>query len=174
MNTPLGPRICMICGLPVGQPRTVKEELRQNFTRALEAREELFPGIIGYDDTVIPEISLALLAGHDMLFLGEKGQGKSRLMRLLSRFLDDAIPYVDLPDAPAPRRSAFGPSRVYASSSSPRTTSATFPSPGGRGNGATPNGWHQGPSSPTLSGKLTLRSLLEVAACRPRKRYISV
>ena len=44
--------------------------------------EELFPGIVGYDDTVIPEINIALLAGHDMLFLGEKGQAKSRLMRL--------------------------------------------------------------------------------------------
>ncbi|MCA9086732.1 MAG: magnesium chelatase, partial [Planctomycetaceae bacterium] len=50
--------------------------------------------------TVIPEISLALLAGHDMLFLGEKGQGKSRLMRQMSRFLDPEIPYLDLPGCP--------------------------------------------------------------------------
>jgi magnesium chelatase subunit I len=80
--------------------KTVKEELRDNFVQALQAGEELFPGIIGYDDTVIPEISLAILAGHDMLFLGEKGQAKSRLMRLLARFLDPEIPYVDLPDVP--------------------------------------------------------------------------
>lgn len=62
--------------------------------------EELFPGIVGYEDTVIPEINLALLAGHDMLILGEKGQAKSRLMRNLVRFLDPEIPYIDSPEAP--------------------------------------------------------------------------
>jgi magnesium chelatase subunit I len=62
--------------------------------------EELFPGIIGYENTVIPEINIALIAGHDLLFLGEKGQAKSRLMRSLVRFLDDAVPYVDLPGCP--------------------------------------------------------------------------
>ena len=82
------------------QSRSVKEELRDNFQQALAAGKELFPGILGYDNTVIPEISLALLAGHDMLFLGEKGQGKSRLMRMMVRFLDEAIPYIDLPGCP--------------------------------------------------------------------------
>lgn len=80
--------------------RTVKQEIHENFVQQLASGAELFPGIVGYDDTVIPEINLALLAGHDMLFLGEKGQGKSRLMRLLTRFLDDAVPYIDLPAAP--------------------------------------------------------------------------
>jgi magnesium chelatase subunit I len=80
--------------------RTVKEEVRANFLRALAAGEELFPGIIGYDDTVIPEIDIALIAGHDMLFLGEKGQAKSRLMRLLARFLDEWVPYLDDPAIP--------------------------------------------------------------------------
>ncbi|MBC7352751.1 MAG: magnesium chelatase [Thermogutta sp.] len=80
--------------------RSVKEEIRENFIRALERGEELFPGIIGYDDTVIPEISLAILSGHDMLFLGEKGQAKSRLMRLITRFLDPWVPYLDIPDVP--------------------------------------------------------------------------
>ena len=80
--------------------RSVKDELRANFTRALAAREELFPGIAGYDDTVIPEIANAILAGHDMLFLGEKGQGKSRLMRQLPRFLDEWVPYLDIPGSP--------------------------------------------------------------------------
>ena len=80
--------------------KSVKQEMRDNFLRMLAGGEELFPGIVGYDETVIPEINLALIAGHDMLFLGEKGQAKSRLMRLLIRFLDDAIPYVDLPEAP--------------------------------------------------------------------------
>ena len=67
---------------------------------ALAAGEELFPGIVGYDDTVIPEINNAIIAGHDMLFLGEKGQAKSRLMRLLVRFLDEGVPYLDLPGSP--------------------------------------------------------------------------
>jgi magnesium chelatase subunit I len=75
----------------------VKGELRANLTRALAAGEELFPGIVGYQDTVIPEIVNAVLAGHDMLFLGEKGQAKSRLMRLLTRFLDAEIPYLGIP-----------------------------------------------------------------------------
>jgi magnesium chelatase subunit I len=82
------------------QSRSVKEELRENFIARLAAGDPLFPGMIGYDDTVIPQISLAILAGHDMLFLGEKGQGKSRLMRMLTRFLDPFIPYIDLPEAP--------------------------------------------------------------------------
>jgi len=77
--------------------RSVKQEIRENFLQQLAAGGELFPGMIGYEHTVIPEISLALLAGHDILFLGEKGQGKSRLMRLLPRFLDPVIPYLDLP-----------------------------------------------------------------------------
>ncbi len=82
------------------QPKSVKREMYDNFMRMLAGGEELFPGIIGYDDTVIPEINLALIAGHDMLFLGEKGQAKSRLMRLLVRFLDEAVPYLDLPGCP--------------------------------------------------------------------------
>ncbi len=82
------------------QSRTVKEELRHNFTKSLAEGEELFPGIIGYEDTVIPDISIAMLAGHDMLFLGEKGQAKSRLMRSLVRFLDPLVPYLDIPGSP--------------------------------------------------------------------------
>jgi len=81
-------------------PKTVQEEIRDNFLIYLSRGNELFPGIIGYDDTVIPEINLALIAGHDMLFLGEKGQAKSRLMRSLVRFLDPEIPYIDIPEAP--------------------------------------------------------------------------
>lgn len=82
------------------ESKTVKQEIRDNFTRMLGNGEELFPGIVGYDDTVIPEINLAILAGHDMLFLGEKGQAKSRIMRMLVRFLDEWIPYIDHPELP--------------------------------------------------------------------------
>jgi magnesium chelatase subunit I len=80
--------------------KTVKQEIRDNFLAMLARGDELFPGLIGYDNTVIPEINLAILAAHDMLFLGEKGQAKSRLMRSLVRFLDEAIPYLDEPAAP--------------------------------------------------------------------------
>ncbi len=80
--------------------RSVKDELLENFLRALESGEELFPGILGYEHTVIPEINNAILAGHDMLFLGEKGQAKSRLMRALVRFLDEELPYLDIPGSP--------------------------------------------------------------------------
>ncbi|MDZ4818365.1 MAG: magnesium chelatase [Planctomycetota bacterium] len=82
------------------QSKTVKQEIYHNFLRQLREGETLFPGIIGYDDTVIPEVNIAILAGHDMLFLGEKGQAKSRLMRQLVRFLDEEIPYIDLPESP--------------------------------------------------------------------------
>src|SRR6266540_1654996 len=80
--------------------RSVKQEIHDNFLIALTRGDDLFPGIIGYEDTVIPEVNIALLARHDMLFLGEKGQAKSRLMRLLVRFLDEEIPYLDDPALP--------------------------------------------------------------------------
>jgi magnesium chelatase subunit I len=82
------------------QSKSVKQELYDNFVGQMSTGDDLFPGIIGYDDTVIPELSLALLAQHDLLFLGEKGQGKSRLMRHLIRFLDEEIPYLDIPGTP--------------------------------------------------------------------------
>jgi len=78
--------------------RTVKDELHDNFTNALAAGKPLFTGIVGYDDTVIPDIINAILARHDMLFLGEKGQAKSRVMRMLVRFLDEFVPYLDIPE----------------------------------------------------------------------------
>jgi magnesium chelatase subunit I len=80
--------------------KPVKREIHDNFMRMLSAGEQLFPGIIGFDATVITEINLGLIAGHDLLFLGEKGQAKSRLMRLLLRFLDEEIPYLDIPGCP--------------------------------------------------------------------------
>ena len=80
--------------------KTVKQEIRDNLLRMLASGKELFPGIVGYEDTVIPEINIALIAEHDMLFIGEKGQAKSRLMRNLVRFLDEEIPYLDIPDIP--------------------------------------------------------------------------
>ena len=82
------------------QSKSVKQEVHDNFLRRLQAGEELYPGIIGYDDTVLPELNIAILAQHDILFLGEKGQAKSRLMRLIASFLDEAIPFIADPDIP--------------------------------------------------------------------------
>lgn len=82
------------------QSKSVKQEIHDNFLRQLQKGEELYPGIIGYDDSVIPELNIAILAQHDILFLGEKGQAKSRLMRLMANFLDEAIPYIDDPEIP--------------------------------------------------------------------------
>ncbi len=82
------------------QSKTVKQEIRDNFLRRLAAGESMYPGVIGYDHTVIPEINIALLSGHDMLFLGEKGQAKSRLMRALVGMLDPVVPYLDIAASP--------------------------------------------------------------------------
>ncbi|MEO1535022.1 MAG: magnesium chelatase [Planctomycetota bacterium] len=84
--------------------RSVRDELRGNLVAHLERSrdtgEPLLPGIVGYEDTVEPELINAILAGHDMLFLGEKGQAKSRIMRQLVRFLDEWTPYLDIPGSP--------------------------------------------------------------------------
>jgi magnesium chelatase subunit I len=74
--------------------KPVKRELHDNLLRRLAARDLLFPGIIGYDHTVIPDLCTAVLASHDLLFLGEKGQAKSRLMRGLRELLDPEIPCI--------------------------------------------------------------------------------
>ena len=95
----------------------VREEMRRNLIRKIVAGEELFPGIIGYDDTVIPEVENAILAGQDIILLGERGQAKSRLIRALVGLLDEEIPYVagcEVNDNP------FAPSAAPATISWPR------------------------------------------------------
>jgi magnesium chelatase subunit I len=72
----------------------VKEEIRRNLIRKLQAKEQLFPGIIGYEKTVIPDIINALLARHDLILLGLRGQAKSRIVRQLPSLLDEFIPVV--------------------------------------------------------------------------------
>ena len=71
------------------QRRTVKAEIRDNLLARLRAGETAFPGIVGFDDTVLPELESALLAGHDLVMLGERGQGKTRLIRSLHHLLDE-------------------------------------------------------------------------------------
>ncbi|MBM3967682.1 MAG: magnesium chelatase [Planctomycetes bacterium] len=102
--------------------KTVKDELRANFLKALSSGESLYPGIIGYEDTVIPELNIALLAGHDLLFLGEKGQAKSRLMRTLVRFLDEYVPFLDFPDIPVhedPLQPITAQAKAYLAATTP-------------------------------------------------------
>jgi magnesium chelatase subunit I len=74
--------------------RSVREEMRRNVLGRIAGDDALLPGMIGYDETVVPEVENALLAGHHMVFLGERGQGKSRIIRTLQRFLDPAIPII--------------------------------------------------------------------------------
>ncbi len=76
------------------QPTSVKREMRRNLLRKLRNKEDLFPGIVGYDETVLPQIQNAILSEHDMLFLGLRGQGKTRMLRMLAGLLDDVIPVV--------------------------------------------------------------------------------
>src|SRR3954471_24397599 len=72
----------------------IKEEMRKNLLAKMRHGEELSPGIIGYDDTVIPQIENAILSGQDIVLLGERGQAKTRLARLLVNLLDELIPIV--------------------------------------------------------------------------------
>ena len=91
--------------------KSVKQELHDNLLRMLVDKAKLFPGIVGFDNTVIPEIIIAILAQHDMLFMGEKGQAKSRLMRALVALLDPEIPYLagtELHDDPLNPITTFG------------------------------------------------------------------
>src|SRR5437016_8708696 len=74
------------------KPCSVKDELRRNVIRKLKGGEELFPGIVGYRDSVIPQIVNGILSRHDLLFLGLRGQAKTRILRMLPLLLDEWIP----------------------------------------------------------------------------------
>ena len=85
------------------EPLPVREEMRRNLIARIRSGEELFPGVYGYDETVIPHIVNAILAGQDIIFLGERGQAKSRLIRSLTSLLDDAYPVLagcEIPEDP--------------------------------------------------------------------------
>src|SRR2546429_7146491 len=95
---------------PHGASRSVKDELRRNLLRAIEKGETLFPGIVGYEDTVVPQIINALLSRHNFILLGLRGQAKSRILRALTTLLDPHLPYIagceihDNPYAPVCQR----------------------------------------------------------------------
>lgn len=74
---------------------SVKDEMRNNLINKMRSKEQLFKGIIGYEETVIPQIQNAVLSGQDIVLLGERGQAKSRLIRALVELLDDEIPVIE-------------------------------------------------------------------------------
>src|SRR5437762_12871262 len=85
------------------RPCSVKDELRRNVIKKLRAAEELFPGIVGYRESVLPQIINGILSKHDLLFLGLRGQAKTRILRLLPTLLDEWMPVlagVDINDDP--------------------------------------------------------------------------
>ena len=75
-------------------PRSVKVEIRDNLLAALGAGTDPWPGILGFESTVLPQLERALLAGHDVVLLGERGQGKTRLLRALAGLLDEWTPVI--------------------------------------------------------------------------------
>ncbi|HEU4391705.1 MAG TPA: magnesium chelatase [Blastocatellia bacterium] len=85
-NTALGQRCAR---------RSVKDEMRENLIRKLRSRETIFPGIVGYDDSVIPQIVSAILSKHNLILLGLRGQAKSRILRELVSLLDEWMPAVE-------------------------------------------------------------------------------
>ena len=90
--------------------RRVKDEMRDNLITRLRASGPIFPGIVGYDDTVVPQIINAVLSRHNFILLGLRGQAKSRILRALTTLLDPQLPYVrgceihDTPYEPICRR----------------------------------------------------------------------
>jgi len=93
------------------QTLSVKDELRRNLIRKLRSGEKLFPGIVGYHDTVIPQLINAILSRHNIILLGLRGQAKSRIIRLLTDLLDERIPIIagsEVNDDPFRPISAFG------------------------------------------------------------------
>src|SRR5262245_66393690 len=91
------------------QTESVKDEMRRNLITKIRAGEPLFPEILGYEETVFPQVQNAILSRHDVLFLGLRGQAKTRMLRQLVNLLDDALPIIagsevnDHPYAPLSR-----------------------------------------------------------------------
>ncbi len=97
--------------------RPVRDEVRENLADRLRRKETLFPGIIGYDDTVVPQLVNAVLAKHHFILLGLRGQAKTRILRALTTLLDEWLPVVpgsEINDDPVAPLSAFGQAKVKA------------------------------------------------------------
>src|SRR5687767_13058516 len=95
--------------------RSIKEELRENLIQKLKSKQTVFSGIWGYEETVIPDLERAILAGHDINLLGLRGQAKTRLARLMVNLLDEYVPIVggsELNDDPLDPISRYGRDKV--------------------------------------------------------------
>src|ERR1043165_8821053 len=95
--------------------KTIKDELRLNLIEKLKSKENVFEGIWGYEETVIPDLERAILAGHDVNLLGLRGQAKTRLARLMVNLLDEYIPIIEgseLNDDPLDPISRYGKDKV--------------------------------------------------------------
>src|SRR5687768_2329920 len=93
------------------QPKSIKDELRDNLILRLQNKQPVFEGIYGFDDTVIPDMERAILSRHNILLLGLRGQAKTRLARLMTALLDEYVPIIagsELNDDPTAPLSAFG------------------------------------------------------------------
>src|SRR5262245_25354703 len=93
------------------RPQSVKDELRANLICKLKRRERLFPGIVGYDESVIPQLVNAILSRHNLILLGLRGQAKSRIIRQLTGLLNEHIPVIagsEVNDDPFKPISAYG------------------------------------------------------------------
>jgi magnesium chelatase subunit I len=109
--------------------RTVKEELRANLIARLATGEPILPGVVGYEDSVIPALENAILAGQDIVFLGERGQAKTRMARELVQLLDPWLPVLsggELNDDPFTPRS-WPPPTSRSPTSSARSTRSRSP-----------------------------------------------
>ena len=125
--------------------RSVKQELRDNLIARLRRGEGLFPGIVGYEETVIPQIENAILSGQDIVFLGERGQAKTRMARLLVNLLDEEMPALagcEINDDP------FAPICSACRAARRRAGRRTRRSRGSRATGATARSWPR-PTSPS-------------------------
>jgi magnesium chelatase subunit I len=98
------------------KPRGIKDELRENLINKLRKKEAVFSGIWGYEETVIPDLERAILAGHDVNLLGLRGQAKTRLARLMVNLLDEYVPVIEgseLNDDPLQPLSRYGKDKVH-------------------------------------------------------------
>lgn len=97
------------------RPKSIKDELRENLIVKLRKKEQIFSGIWGYEETVIPDLERAILAGHDINLLGLRGQAKTRLARLMVNLLDEYVPIIadsELNDDPLQPLSRFGKDKI--------------------------------------------------------------
>jgi magnesium chelatase subunit I len=120
------------------RPRPVKEEMRANLIDRLAAGDPLFPGVLGYDDTVVPQLVNAILARQNFILLGLRGQAKTRIVRQLAGLLDEELPIIagsEINDDPFRPVSKYGRHRCWR---------RVMPRPSS-GSAATPATWRSSP-----------------------------